>query len=119
MSKRLTGDEYTSDSWLPCGEYNRESQPCDEYTMQPGVDFLVYMYLEQASEQANLGRLSGGGYTGESITNTNNFSNIRQNLNSFLSFLTGQGEIVWLKNQSNKISWYCPYKIKKVFIILF
>jgi hypothetical protein len=51
--KRLPGDEYTGESQLPGDEYPRES------------------------------RLPGCEYTGESITNSNNFSNIRKNSKSF------------------------------------
>ncbi len=56
---RLPVDEYTGKSRLPGDEYNGES------------------------------RLPGSEYTRESITNTNNSSNIRKNLKSFLGVSNG------------------------------
>ncbi len=81
---RLPFDEYTGESQLPSGEYIGQS--C----------------------------LPGGEYTGDSITNTNNFLKIQNKWNPFKACLTGQGEVVWWKNQCKKISWHWPYKIELV-----
>jgi hypothetical protein len=51
-------------------------------------------------------RLPGGEYTEESITKTNNSSNIR---NPFYGYLMGLGEVVLWKKTESKISCHCPF----------
>jgi hypothetical protein len=66
---------------LPGGEYSEESQlPSDEYTGEsrlPG---------DECTEKS---RLPGSEYTGESITNSNNSSNIRKNSKFCLAVFNG------------------------------
>ncbi len=81
--------------WLPGGEYTGESQlSADEYTWEsqlPGDE-----YTEES-------RLPGSEYTGQSITNSNNSSNIRKNLKVLSCRVERDQEKMFdEKNQSKK-----------------
>jgi hypothetical protein len=73
---QLLGDEYTRESQLPDDKYNRES-------WLPGA---------------------GGEYTGESIMNMNNSSNIRKNSKSFLRVSKGNRRSCLMQKPESKIS---------------
>ncbi len=88
---KLTGDEYTEESWLQGIEYTGESQlPSSEYTRKS--------------------QLPSSEYTRESITNINNSRNIGQNLKSFLGKSYGTMRHCLKKKKKTKISWRCPLK---------
>ncbi len=52
-------------------------------------------------------------YYGESITNSNNSSNIRKNSKSFLRMSNGTRRSCLMKKQREKISWNCPFVLSK------
>ncbi len=85
------------------------------YYSQGNLDSLMY-FAQEAFLSPNLDQLSGSEYTGESITNTNNSSNILKNLKSFLCMSNGTMRSWWWKNQSKIISWHSPFKYIKAVI---
>jgi hypothetical protein len=112
--KRLSGVQNTPRWWI----HRVASTPL--WWIHRGVDFLVH--LEQNTftkklrwkkdqevktphssvfipreirESAGKSWLHGGEYTGKSIANTNNCSNIRKVLNPFCACITGLGDVVW------------------------
>ncbi len=59
-------------------------------------------------------RLPGVFITKESITNTNNSTNIWGKIrNRFWACPSGPGKVFWWKNRRWKISWHCPFKLGK------
>ncbi len=86
---------------LPCSEYTRESQlPCDEYTGESRLP---------GDENTEGSRLPGSEYTGKSITDLNNFSNIRKNSKSCHAVSNGTRRRCLMKKTRVKISWHCPF----------
>jgi hypothetical protein len=82
----------TNLGWLPGSKNTGESQhPGDEYTEEsrlPGDEYTEESRLpgDGCTEES---RLPSREYTGESITNLNNSSNIRKNSKSFLGVSKG------------------------------